>query len=107
MEIDKGFTNKDWRLKLITDKNLFSFTHNIKFMLTHLLLSMIERNFMEIFYRVEKYFPFEILFNNKTETKLNEIFFDILDNLLEVKNQFNNSDQSNSIKVCFGFKLPF
>ena len=99
--------DKDWRLELITDKSLIKFTYDIKRMINHLLLSMTEKSFMEIFHRIENYFPFETLFKKAQDEKIIEIFFQIFNKLLGEKKPFMNAEVSNFVHVCFDLNLPF
>ena len=103
---------KDWRLQILVDNSMLQLTFDIKRMLKHLINNKIMYPYLQFFYQIEKFFPFDCLMNN-TDTHdddvQNRIFFDVINDELRDDNRINvkNANQANEIIAKFGLKLPF
>ena len=100
-------TNKDWRLEIITNEDLLNQSYDVKTLIKIWIIDQISLPFVEIFYSIEKYFPFESI--HRASPNIILIFKKIIENNCSLNKTFNilNANQANNVHVIFDLKIPF
>ena len=99
-------------MEILTNEDILNQSHDVKTLIRQWIINQISFPFVEIFYSIEKYFPFESLFVPDLNENIFSIFKKLISNHLNEalsKQTFNilNANQANNINVIFDLKLPF